>query len=374
MISSRRGTLTLRQKWQLAQSVFVIYWPIRLYMNIDAVDGTFILHMLPFWTLEVTLTLIFFFFWISVSEWLQQRMMKGRGQKALVEIKLPIQVATLVVAFALAGIFNFGFHRIWHGMDAVLQQRFPSLGQPTRSRSPQNRTGQGRSQRDRMNNGLMVMAMLSAFYLADNRRSSLKMRKLETQAERMQKESVQAQFSALKNQVNPHFLFNSLSILSSLVEVDAGLSVQFINRLSRAYRYILEQKDNDRIALKTELEFIEAYIFLLQIRFEDKLQVAVDVPAREATTWSIAPLTLQLLIENAVKHNQMSEEIPLLVSVFIREGYLWVTNPIQLRPHAEATTGVGLQNIINRYGLLTDLPVWAGEQQGTFVVKIPLLP
>ena len=173
--------------------------------------------------------------------------------------------------------------------------------------------------------------------------------------------------------MNPHFLFNSLSILSSLVEVDSTLSVRFINQLSRAYRYILEQRDNERVSLRTELEFIQAYIFLLSIRFDDKLQVNIDVSESDANQYAIAPLTLQLLVENAVKHNQMSASQPLTVSIYRDHDYLLITNPIQLRPTTDTSTGVGLQNIINRYALLTDKAVWVGKQDGLFVVKIPLL-
>ena len=199
------------------------------------------------------------------------------------------------------------------------------------------------------------------------------MKDIQIEAERLEKENVLAQFAALKNQVSPHFLFNSLSILSSLVYVDPALSEQFIDRLSRAYRYILEQKDNDRITLKTELEFIQAYVFLLKIRFDEKFSVHIDVPDAIAEQYAIAPLTLQLLIENAVKHNRMTSKEPLDVFIQVEETDLIVRNRIQPREELENSTGFGLQNIVNRYQLLTPRPVWVGEQNGEFVVRIPLL-
>ena len=143
--------------------------------------------------------------------------------------------------------------------------------------------------------------------------------------------------------------------------------------MSRAYRYILEQKDNERVLLKTELEFIQAYRFLLNIRFENKFDVVVNVPEADQSRYSIAPLTLQLLVENAVKHNRMSAKEPLRVQIDLEGDCLVVRNNRQLRPQSEASTGVGLQNIINRYALLTERPVWVGENEGSFVVKIPLL-
>ena len=195
------------------------------------------------------------------------------------------------------------------------------------------------------------------------------------QAEQLKKENAFAQYEALKNQVSPHFLFNSLSILSSLVHVDAELSGKFIDQLSRAYRYILEQKDNDTVSLKTEIDFIKAYAFLLKIRFENKFELKIEIADDIANKFRIAPLTLQLLVENAVKHNRMSAKEPLIVSVSTDRTFLSVSNPVQERTEHEriSSTGIGLKNIDNRYKLLTNQPVQIENVNGNFVVKIPLL-
>ncbi|GAB2576020.1 sensor histidine kinase [Spirosoma areae] len=372
--------LTARQKWQLAVSVFVIYWPLRLYANIPTFNGPMIVRSIPFWTLEILLSVLFFYAWISVTEWIQQRLSHRYGAGFLIEFKIPAQLATLLVASALAVVFNIGFYAIWHTVDDVLEQRFgiyreqearPPLAD--QQRPPKEERHRSRDQRRRVNNALTVMAMLSAFYLAANRRAYRRLEAVQVRAERSEKENVQAQFAALKSQVNPHFLFNSLSILSSLVHTDADLSEKFIDQLSRAYRYILEQKDNERVLLKTELEFIQAYRFLLNIRFENKFDILINVPEADQTRYSIAPLTLQLLVENAVKHNRMSAKEPLQVHIRLDTDCLIVENNLQSRPQSEASTGVGLQNIITRYTLLTNRPVWVGESDGRFVVKIPLL-
>ncbi len=157
------------------------------------------------------------------------------------------------------------------------------------------------------------------------------------------------------------------------MHADAELSEKFIDQLSRAYRYILEQKDNERVPLKTELEFIQAYRFLLNIRFENKFDVVINVPDADQGHYSIAPLTLQLLVENAVKHNRMSVKEPLRVHIGLEGECLTVQNNFQPRPQSETSTGLGLQNIMNRYALLTDRPVSISESDGNFVVKIPLL-
>lgn len=368
------------QKWQLALSVFVIYWPIRLYVNGATWSWLFMLRNIPFWILEIVLIVLFLYAWITVTEWLQQRFFGRSENDFFIEFKIPAQVATLLIASGLAVVFNMGFYTLWRGLDDFLEQRFGLYQeQEIRQSAPQNppRTPEqrqrSRDQRRRVNNGLTVMAMLSAFYLAANRRANRRLEVIQVRAERLEKENVQAQFAALKSQVNPHFLFNSLSILSSLVHADADLSEKFIDQLSRAYRYILEQKDNERVLLKTELEFIQAYRFLLNIRFENKFDIAIDVPQADQTRYSIAPLTLQLLVENAVKHNRMSAREPLHVIIRLDGHCLVVENNLQPRPQSENSTGVGLQNIVNRYALLTDQSVWVGENANKFVVKIPLL-
>lgn len=195
----------------------------------------------------------------------------------------------------------------------------------------------------------------------------------QNKAEYLEKQRLLNEIALLKTQVNPHFLFNSLSILSSLVHISPEQSEQFIDQLSRSYRYILEQKEQSLVSLRTELEFIKSYSFLLKIRFEDKFDLRFHLSETALNQYKIAPLTLQLLIENAVKHNRMSAKEPLLIEIFIEEDFLIIRNRLRLRPQREVSTGTGLNNIINRYALLTDRSVWAGECDDSFVVKIPLL-
>ncbi len=195
----------------------------------------------------------------------------------------------------------------------------------------------------------------------------------QNKAEYLEKQHLLNEIALLKTQVNPHFLFNSLSILSSLVHVNPDLSEQFIDQLSRSYRYILEQKEQSLVHLRTELEFIKSYSFLLKIRFENKFDLRIQLPEAALDRFKIAPLTLQLLIENAVKHNRMSLKEPLVIEIFIDGDFLMIKNRLQPRPQQEASTGTGLANIINRYALLTDRSVRAGEYDESFVVKIPLL-
>lgn len=371
MNPARINRLTSHQKWQLALNVVIIYLPIRVYITIDDFNEIEFLQRVPLWMMEIGVNILFFFLWISILEWIQQQLFYWFGQGVLIEFRIPTQIATFIVASSLAVLFNIGFKNLWSVAESTLENQFGfTRKQSELSTATQQMTHQ---QKRKANTGLTIMAMLSAFYLASNRRAYRQLEEVQLQAERLEKENIRAQLMALKNQISPHFLFNNLSILLSLVENDSQLSVQFINRLAKAYRYILEQSNNERIGLKTELEFVETYTFLLKIRFEEKLKIVVDIPESDQLRYSIVPLTLQLLVENAVKHNRMSVEQPLVVYLQSRENYLVVINRIQPRPKNESSTGLGLQNIVNRYKLLTEKPVLVIEKDESFIVKIPLL-
>ena len=389
MSSAKSYRLSVWQIAQLAFFVLVVYYPILLYVNLPDRSWDFLMQALPYLLMQGGLMFLLYFFWIFIVEWLLQKLADRFGDQFLFEFKWPGQLVSIVVAICFAMFFNVIFHQIRRQVlknpnrqEAARQQITGRPGRPDTNRTDKpadaangrNRNNNGRWEFfERSNNGLAVVIMLSIFYLATNRRANRRMKDIQVEAERLEKENALAQFAALKNQVSPHFLFNSLSILSSLVYVDPALSEQFIDRLSKAYRYILEQKDNDRVSLRTELEFIQAYIFLLKIRFDEKFSVVLDVPDPVADQSAIAPLTLQLLIENAVKHNRMTSKQPLEVRIEVTGNELVVRNRIQPRDDHEPSTGIGLQNIINRYHLLTNQPVWVGEQQGEFVVRIPLI-
>ena len=368
--------LTSRQISQLALSVLVIYYPILLYVNLPERNWQFLVQSLPFLLGQGVVTFAIYYVWIYITEIILDRTSIRFGEEFLVDFKLPMQVLALLLAITAGLVLNLAGDQARHQLVRFIPR--PEVGnhRPASERQPTEEPP-NRPHRweffERSNNGLSIVIMLSIFYLSANRRANRRLKDVQIRAERLEKEAVLTQFAALKNQISPHFLFNSLSILSSLVHVDADLSEQFIDQLSRAYRYILEQKDNDKVRLKTELDFIRSYTFLLKIRFEDSFDVLIDIPQTTVDQYCIAPLTLQLLVENAVKHNRMTPEMPQHVWIKTEGEYLVVSNRIQPREQLEHSTGVGLQNIINRYALLTDQPVWVGEQDGAFVVKIPLI-
>lgn len=192
------------------------------------------------------------------------------------------------------------------------------------------------------------------------------------QAEQLQQEYTKVRLQALKSQVNPHFLFNSLSVLSSLVHSNAATSEHFIVQLSKAYRYILEQKDAALVTLKEELIFLEAYFYLLEIRFGKKV-ILKKLIAVDPEQYQLPPLTLQLLVENAVKHNKMSMAEPLIIEITAGEKNIEVTNNFNPRETEATSTGIGLDNITKRVAYLTNQQVEITRRNGVFCVTIPLI-
>jgi hypothetical protein len=193
------------------------------------------------------------------------------------------------------------------------------------------------------------------------------------EVERLKREHLQSQFSTLKQQVNPHFLFNSLSTLTSLLVEDQQRAVEFVQKLAHVYRYVLEATDRDTVDLGTELHAAQAYAFLQQTRFGENLQIRVHVP-EEYAHLRVAPLTLQMLLENAIKHNVISGERPLVVDVTVDgDHWLVVKNNVQKKISVEAGTRVGLRNIVNRYRFLGEGSVEIRETDREFIVRVPLL-
>ncbi len=194
-----------------------------------------------------------------------------------------------------------------------------------------------------------------------------------TQLLKVQKENLQSQFEVLKQQVNPHFLFNSLNVLTSLIKVDPDLAELFTERLSKVYRYVLENKEKDLVCLSTELEFLNAYLFLLEIRFMKKLFININID-KSYFDYQILPIAIQLIIENAIKHNTFSKAQPLKIEIFIdNQQRLNIVNNLNVRETKLVSTGVGLQNINRRYALVSDQKPEFNKTKDQFIAKLPLL-
>lgn len=213
---------------------------------------------------------------------------------------------------------------------------------------------------------LTVVAIYESIYFMNELRQSIEEKEL------LKRESLQAQLNALKTQVNPHFLFNNLNTLTSVIPDNPQQAIDFVQQLSKVYRHILEVKDEKAIPLFEELEVLRAYAFLLKTRFGNNLDIAINVPA-EKMHKMIVPLSLQLLMENAIKHNIVSSERPLKIDVFAVNGTLVVSNNLQKKKQLFESTGIGLDNIRNRYRLLSDRIVSVTESSTSFTVSIPLI-
>lgn len=181
-----------------------------------------------------------------------------------------------------------------------------------------------------------------------------------------------AKYESLKSQIDPHFLFNSLNVLTSLIGENPKLAEKFTTKLSKVYRYVLEQKNKDLIELDEELTFAKTYMELLKMRFENA--VTFEIPEKSSDSeFKILPLSLQLLLENTIKHNVVSEENPLKVIITEENGYLVVSNNFNPKSIMENGTKIGLKNIIDRYHLITLKKVLVEKTNENFIVKLPLL-
>ncbi|AWM15234.1 histidine kinase [Flavobacterium sediminis] len=181
-----------------------------------------------------------------------------------------------------------------------------------------------------------------------------------------------AQFESLKNQLDPHFLFNSLNVLSSLIEENQDQAQRFTTSLSKIYRYVLEQRDKELVSVQEEVAFAKTYMNLLKMRFENSIsfEIPEDIPLEES---KVVPLSLQLLLENCIKHNVVSEKKPLHIRIYIDNNELIVENNKQKKEVLRDRKGVGLQNIVDRYAILTERNVKVEETDESFKVKLPIL-
>lgn len=191
------------------------------------------------------------------------------------------------------------------------------------------------------------------------------------EAEEHKRAALSAKYEALRNQVNPHFLFNSFNVLSNLVYKDPDLSAKFIQQLSKVYRYVLESREQELVPLQREVEILRAYLFLLDIRFGASLEAKLDIEVEQGD--AVVPLTLQMLAENAVKHNIVSKSKPLKLSITRTNGKLEVTNSLQPRHNEQASLGIGLPNLQEQYRYLCGKELTVERHNGCFAVHVPIV-
>ncbi|MFV0158564.1 histidine kinase [Empedobacter falsenii] len=217
--------------------------------------------------------------------------------------------------------------------------------------------------------GIITIIFLLFFYFLERRRY-----KLETKIvlESTKAETATANFETLKNQLDPHFLFNSLNVLTGLIEENPANAIDFTTSLSKIYRYVLEQKDKEVVPIQEEINFAKTYVKLLKLRFEN----SIDFEIEQTTFFEnefIVPLSLQILLENTIKHNVVSEQKPLKIKIYKRDDSLIVENSFQPKETIKDSTGIGLKNIINRYQLISNREVNIEKNEQLFRVELPIL-
>lgn len=216
---------------------------------------------------------------------------------------------------------------------------------------------------------LLITFMISAIYASVAFFIQWKENLLRTQA--LEKATLEAKYDTLRNQVNPHFLFNSLNTLLMLVN-DNPVASRYVESISEIMRYMLQSRDKEAVLLRDELKIARDYVFIQQSRFGDKLKVEFDVPEKYFH-FAIPPLALQMLLENALKHNVVSKEDPLYVRVYVHESiFIVIENTVKVKIDKDPSTGVGLDNIRNRYLHLTGKNIVVKQENGKFVVMLPL--
>lgn len=220
-----------------------------------------------------------------------------------------------------------------------------------------------------INIALLISAILHAKGFIEAWKSSTKQ---EVVQQKLIAKSANAQFESLKNQLDPHFLFNSLNVLSSLIDENPMQAQRFTASMSKIYRYVLEQKDKELVTVEEELNFAKTYCDLLKTRFEASVSFDFKVTDKDLKSY-VVPLSLQLLLENCIKHNFATSAKPLHIKIYSENGNLFIENNLQQREQVKESAGIGLSNIVQRYSLLTKQNVFIEKSATFFKVKIPIL-
>ncbi len=213
---------------------------------------------------------------------------------------------------------------------------------------------------------LFIAAFVNADVIISQWKQSL------IQNKQLEKENIKARLATLQAQISPHFLFNNFNVLNALIDDDPALAKKYLEKLSEIYRYVLNQKEEEIVLLEEEIQFIKDYLFLLNIRFNGHLECSIDID--ELSGSMIPPATFQLLVENAIKHNEVSGRKPLSIEIKnIGSKFLRIENKLQPKQVSTRGTNLGLQNLKNRYKYLTDEPVSIDTSNQTFTLTVPLL-
>jgi two-component system, LytTR family, sensor kinase len=316
-------------------------------------------YMIPEWSIEIHVLLFFFQFILLCGIWLMIKALSNYLDKKIpfnqnVSRRLLIQIGVSLILFAPVLISVVVIAKPY--LPDFANNQFITLGSVL----------------------LMVMIILlnlglSAYYFFRQWQQSVEEKAaLQVEAAELGKDKSIMQYHNLRNQVNPHFLFNTFTSLDGLIQTNPDLASEFVRHLSKVYRYVLEHKENEIVSMETEIDFIKHYISLLQIRYNGVLEINMDISS-SAKEKGIVMVTLQMLIDNAIKHNALQAESPLKISIWDEDEYLHIRNTKQLRKQIETSNRQGLQQLKELYSYLTKKTVIVHDAEKSFEINLPLL-
>jgi two-component system, LytTR family, sensor kinase len=316
-------------------------------------------YMIPEWSIEIHVLLFFFQFILLCGIWLMIKALSNYLDKKIpfnqnVSRRLLIQIGVSLILFAPVLISVVVIAKPY--LPDFANNQFITLGSVL----------------------LMVMIILlnlglSAYYFFRQWQQSVEEKAaLQVEAAELGKDKSIMQYHNLRNQVKPHFLFNTFTSLDGLIQTNPDLASEFVRHLSKVYRYVLEHKENEIVSMETEIDFIKHYISLLQIRYNGVLEINMDISS-SAKEKGIVMVTLQMLIDNAIKHNALQAESPLKISIWDEDEYLHIRNTKQLRKQIETSNRQGLQQLKELYSYLTKKTVIVHDAEKSFEINLPLL-
>lgn len=333
----------------MAGLIPTVYYKIRFAVLGGYAEGVNIFSDLLFWmVVSIILTSVAAYFILSEVIWLEKKLPWKKHQVLRI-------LAELLLTNVTVSIFMVGSSFILHPLHA-----FMGLNH---SMSFKEHMFEEVTLGIVMN--MLIVSMVEGSFFFNQWKNSVLL------SERLQRENLQSQLEVLKSQVNPHFLFNSLNVLSSLVHDDADKAEEFIDEFASVYRYILNIQGQTVVTLREELHFLDSYIFLQKIRFKEGLKLHLHVDA-EQLGHCLPPLSLQMLVENAIKHNVVGKEKPLHIRIFTKGKSLFIVNKLQVRTDESKGTGMGLKNLRERYFRLAGLTPRFEIHDDEYIAQIPL--
>lgn len=362
--------ISTRNKLLLAFGLNAFFYPVVLYVNLDGDNRSWHIIMgklFPLLASEYIVGSLIIFGWLYLAERIHEQFERWFGKDVISRGGILPNVAAILTFVAANLIVNWISLRFIFGFQTLI------LDKPDLAIVSDNEYSRMSIRYTYVN--YIIMALF-VYYLLTYRRIMQGMSEATMRAEKAQKERIASQYNLLRNRVNPHFLFNSLSTLSSLVHVDSDLSEQLIDRLSKAYRYMLENRDQQTVPLKAELDFLKSYSFLLETRFANKFRVEIDVQEEQKEHAHIVPLTLQVLVDRALRTNRMSAHSPLVVKIRSDHNEILVENNRQPRLVPDHTIGECDWGVFeNCYHMLSSSEHRLRDvaDQSTWTVHVPLL-